>query len=74
MLDSLKDLFNKEFQCSHIAGILQQVGNLVNILQRQFLKDHDSKNAAIDLICSMLQSYKDVPACTQGQDGNNAAC
>ena len=72
MLDNLKQLFRQELQYAHTAGILQQVSNLVNIVQGQYMKDGDAKNAAIDIICNLLQSHKDVPlvaeqphACTQ---------
>lgn len=62
MLDKLKELFKDGLGYSHTAGVLQQIGNLVNIVHVQYTKDADAKNAAIDLICEMLQSHKDVIA------------
>lgn len=61
MLDNLKDLFKEGLGYPHIAGILQQVANLVNIVHTQYTKDSDAKNAAIDIICAILQTHKDVP-------------
>jgi hypothetical protein len=60
MLDDIKDLFRDGLQYTHTAGILQQVANLINIVQTQYMKDEDSKNTALDLICKLLQSHKDV--------------
>lgn len=71
MLDSLKEKFKKEFQFSHIVGVLQQVNNLVSIFQTQFMKDECAKNEAIDLVCSLLQGHKEVP-CDNVKEGCNA--
>ena len=62
MLDKLKDLFKEGLGYTHVAGILQQVSNLVNIVNVQYVKDVDAKNLAIDLICGLLQSHKEVPS------------
>jgi len=62
MLDELKDLFKEGLQYTHTAGLLQQVANLINIVNAQYMKDENAKNTAIDLICQILQSHKDVPA------------
>jgi hypothetical protein len=62
MLDELKNLFKDGLQYTHVAGILQQVANLANIVNPQYMKDNmDAKNTAIDLICNILQSHKDAP-------------
>lgn len=60
MLDILKDLFKCDLQYTHTAAILQQVANLVNIVSAQYMKDGEAKNTAIDVICKILQSHKDV--------------
>lgn len=65
MLDNLRQLFRKELQYAHTAGVLQQIGNLINIVQAQYMKDGDAKNAAIDAMCELLQSHKDAPAVEQ---------
>lgn len=65
MLDELKNLFKDGLQYTHTAGLLQQVSNLVNILHSQYMKDGDGKNAAIDLICQLLQSHKDSPVVSE---------
>ena len=72
MLDELKNLFKDGLQYSHMAGLLQQVGNLVNIIGTQYMKDGDAKNTAIDLLCHMLQTHKDAPAIV-AKDGQNAS-
>lgn len=61
MLDKIKDLFKKELEYTHTAGLLQQIANVVNIVQTQYMKDPRGKNVAIDAICELLQSHKDVP-------------
>lgn len=65
MLDALKELFKEGLGYPHIAGILQQIANLNNIVNAQYMKDGDGKNAAIDILCAILQSHKDVPAAPQ---------
>lgn len=60
MLDVLKELFKDAFQYTHTAGVLQQIANLVNMLSVQYTKDSDAKNAAIDVVCQILQSHKDT--------------
>jgi hypothetical protein len=59
MLDKLKELFKEGLGYTHVAGILQQVANIVNIVNVQYVKDSDAKNLAIDIICELLQSHKD---------------
>lgn len=61
MLDKIKDLFKEGLEYTHTAGILQQIANLVNIVNAQYMKDGDGRNAAIDAICELLQSHKDAP-------------
>ena len=48
MLDKIKALFKEGLEYTHTAGILQQIANIVNIVHVQYMKDSDSKNAAID--------------------------
>jgi hypothetical protein len=61
MLDNIKDLFKDGLQYTHTAGILQQLANVLNIVNAQYMKDEEGKNIAIDLICEILQSNKDAP-------------
>ena len=75
MLDVLKELFKDGLQYTHTAGVLQQVANLVNILGIQYVKDGDAKNAAIDVVCQMLQSHKEVvPAAAPAAPASEACC
>ena len=60
MLDKIKALFKEGLEYTHTAGLLQQIANLTNIVHVQYMKDGKSKNEAIDAICEMLQSHKEV--------------
>ena len=67
MLDKLKELFKEGLGYTHVAGILQQVSNIVNIVNVQYMKDVDAKNLAVDIICGLLQNHKDIPAPVQSE-------
>ncbi len=60
MLDKIKDLFKEGLQYTHTAGLLQQIDNVLKIIHTQYTKDGDAKNTAIDVICELLQSHKEV--------------
>lgn len=70
MLDELKNLFKDGLQYTHTAGVLQQIANLVNIVSIQYTKDSDAKNAAIDVVCKILQSHKDVLILLEKDESN----
>lgn len=59
MLDKLKELFKEGLGYTHVAGLLQQLANITNIVNAQYMRDGDAKNAAIDVICEILQAHKD---------------
>lgn len=61
MLDNIVNMFKKELQLGHTAALINHVANIVNIFRADFLKDADSKNAAIDAVCELLQQQKDQP-------------
>ena len=61
MLDMIKTLFKEGLEYTHTAGLLQQIANIVNIVNAQYMKEAEGKNAAIDAICAILQSHKDKP-------------
>lgn len=64
MLDNLKNLFSPGLEYTHTAGVLQQLSNLTNIVNAQYMKDGAvSKNEAIDLICELLQGHKEKIEC-----------
>lgn len=65
MLDEIKGLFKEGLEYTHTAGILQQVSNLLNILNVQYMKDVDAKNKGIDLVCDLLQGHKEHPPLEQ---------
>ena len=62
MLDEMKDLFKEGVEYNHLAGLLQQISNILNIVNAQYMKDASGKNQAIDLICELLQGHKDAIA------------
>jgi len=59
MLDTIAKLFKKEFQIGHMSALLNHIANIVSIFRADFMKDSDSKNAAIDALCELLQQQKD---------------
>lgn len=59
MLDKISSLFKAEFQMGHMAALMNHMANVVNIFRIDFMKDGDSKNAAIDALCELLQQQKD---------------
>lgn len=61
MLDKIKGMFKEGLEYTHTAGLLQQIANMLNIVNPQYLKDEKGKNAALDATCAILQSHKDVP-------------
>lgn len=65
MLDQIKDLFKDGLEYTHTAGLLQQIANVINIVNAQYMRNEDGKNAAIDLICQLLQGHKDAPVAKQ---------
>ena len=65
MLDRIKDLFKDGLGYTHLAGLLQQLSNITNILNVQYMKDGKAKNEAIDAICALLQAHKEVECCSK---------
>jgi RNA binding exosome subunit len=61
MLDKIKSLFKPEYQFSHMSALVGYIGNVISVLSENYTKDKDSKNAAIDAICELLQAHKDQP-------------
>jgi hypothetical protein len=61
----MKDLFKDGLQYTHTAAALQQIAQLLNIVNAQYMNEGDAKNTAIDLICQILQSHKDAPVAAQ---------
>jgi len=53
---ALKDDINP---IEHMSSIISTVASLATYFTEDYVKDKDSKNAAIDAICEMLQTYKD---------------
>ena len=59
MLDILKNAFSKEIQLTHISSITSALAHIVNVINSDYVKDKDLKNAAIDSICQLLLEHKD---------------
>jgi hypothetical protein len=78
MLDKIKELFKEGLEYTHLSGLLQQIANITNIVHVQYMKDSQAKNAAIDHICALLQSHKDLippvaPKAPTAAEGSNAS-
>jgi hypothetical protein len=61
MLDFIRNLFKKEFQLHHVSIITSYLGDIIKLLEAEYVQDADAKNAAIDALCTLLQEYKDPP-------------
>jgi hypothetical protein len=72
MLDKIKVLFKEGLEYTHTAGLLQQIANVLNIVNAQYMKDDDGKNIAIDLLCELLQSHKDKVVPSIAKEPSNA--
>jgi hypothetical protein len=59
MLDLLQGCFKQQFQLSHMAALMNHLANVITIVQAEYTKDKDYKNAAIDAICQILQGLKE---------------
>ncbi len=73
MLDRLKELFKEGLGYTHVSGVLQQVANIINIVSVPYTKDSEARNAAIDVICSILQSHKEAPVAAPQEKSDAAA-
>jgi hypothetical protein len=62
MIDNILSHFKKDFQLGHSSALLNHIANIINIINKDFMKEADSRNAAIDALCELLQSYKDQPS------------
>lgn len=70
MLDTLSQLFKEGLEYTHLAGLLQQMANITNIINVQYMKDGPSKNAAVDALCAMLQKHKVSPEALEQEKAN----
>jgi RNA binding exosome subunit len=61
MLDFIKNLFKKEFQLNNISVITGYLGNIVKLLEVEYLNDGNAKNAAIDAVIQLLEEQKTPP-------------
>jgi hypothetical protein len=59
MLDFIRGLFKKEFQLANTANITGYLFQIIRLLEAEYTTDKNSKNAAIDAVCKLLQEYKD---------------
>jgi hypothetical protein len=59
MLDALKSYFKPECQFGHMAALLQNLGNVMQIVKTDFMLTVEAKNAAIDAICQIIKENKE---------------
>jgi len=58
MWNTLYNLFKKEHCASSIRDIANEIGSLMFIVQKEYLKDENSRDIAIDAICEIIQTHK----------------
>jgi|HubBroStandDraft_2_1064218.scaffolds.fasta_scaffold00031_50 hypothetical protein len=59
MFDTIFKLFNKEKSFEGIRRAAGLVEDLVELFEEEYLKDKNTKNAAIDAVIQMLEEHKD---------------
>lgn len=59
MLDYIRSLFKKEFQLVNISTITSYLHTIITLVEEEYVNDKNTKNAAIDAICKLLEEYKD---------------
>jgi hypothetical protein len=58
MLDKIFNLFKKDVTLDHMGYLLTSAEQLLQHFEGDRLKDGNSRDAAIDAICELLQSRK----------------
>ncbi len=59
MFDLIHSCFKDQYKFSHFAALINHMSNVIGIVQTEYTKDKDAKNAAIDALCQILQGMKD---------------
>ncbi len=59
MLDFIRGLFKKDFQIMHLSLITGHIGEILALLETEYLQDKSMKNAAIDAVIKLLEEQKD---------------
>ena len=61
-------MFNKLFQAikvglglSHYSTIINLLAEMMSLVEEEYVKDKDAKNAAIDALIEILQAHKNTP-------------
>jgi len=60
MLDKLLSFIHPQFGLDHFVSLISSISGVAAHLNQDYLKDKNSKNAAIDTIIEILQTYKDI--------------
>ena len=66
MLDKIQGNFKKELQLTHLAALLNHLGNMFHILQTQNMNSTEAKNDALDLLSALINQQKE-PVIVQPQ-------
>lgn len=61
MLEKVLSIF-KSNSVHRLALASSIASNIIKTFETEFQADHDSKNAAIDMLINLLSAYKDQPA------------
>lgn len=72
MLDDLFHLFNKKVAFEALTEVLSKVKELMELLEKDYLKDKSLKNAAIDALEQLLESFKEGVAASKEVAPNDA--
>ena len=58
MWNTLFALFKSEISVTSLRDMANAISSLMFILQKDYLKDGNARDAAIDAVCEILQSHK----------------
>lgn len=58
MLNALFLAFKQEFGLANVASITSYMSYVIALLESEYVKDGNAKNAAIDALCQLLQVHK----------------
>ena len=59
MLDYIFSLFKKPLALGHMSVIMSHLADIVELVEEEYTTSHDAKNAALDAIIKIIESYKD---------------
>lgn len=58
MFNKLFDLFQKSHALSHMSTICYKIESIIDLFEEEYMKDKNTKDAAIDALIEILQKHK----------------